>query len=118
MDGSADAATRLNQVQTWDATMVAYLLGRLDAITEGSGTVLDHSLVLWGNELSDPAEHSNTDMPYVIAGGCNGKLTMGRALAYPSGTPHNRLLCAVANAFDQNLDHFGDAGYAGALTLT
>ncbi len=118
MDGSPPAAATLNQVQLWVSTMVAYLLGKLDAINEGSGTVLDHSLLIWGNELSDPAEHSNTDMPYVVMGGCNGKLKMGRAMVYPSGTPHNKLLCSVANAFDQNLDHFGDPAYPGQLSLS
>jgi hypothetical protein len=109
---------KLNQLNTWVSTMVAYLLNGMSQISENGGTLLDHSLILWGNELSDPAAHSNTDMPYVLMGGGNGALRMGRSLAFPSGTPHNKLLASVAQVFDPTVTGFGNSAYGGALSLT
>jgi hypothetical protein len=112
IDNPASAAA-LNRLQTWEAEQVAYLLGKLGTFDEQGGTLLDHSLVLWGNELSDPAAHSNDNMAYVIAGGCNGAFRLGRSIRYAAGTPHNRVLTSVARAFGQNVDSFGDPAYVG-----
>lgn len=116
LDNGAEARNHLADLHTWYAQMIRYLLDGLAAVSENGGTLLDHSLMLWGNELSNPSAHSNRDMPYVLLGGANGRLRPGRSLAFPSGTPHNRLLASVAQAFGQPVSGFGNPGYAGTLS--
>lgn len=135
-EGPSGEAARANagRVQRWYAEQFAYLLERLDAIPEGDGTLLDHTIILWGNELGDPALHYNLNVPLVLAGG-GGKFRMGRALSYSQSeepscewtdgcppasrygmqTAHNGLLVAIARAFGAEVDTFGDPDYRGEL---
>lgn len=100
----------LNRLNVWTSEQVAYFLGKLQSFSDGDGTLLDHSIVLWGNELS-VGTHENTDQPFVLAGGANGRFRTGRLITSPVGTPHNRLLTSIARAFDQNVTHFGHPDY-------
>jgi hypothetical protein len=54
----------------------------LDAIKEGDGTLLDNCLVMWINEQGNGDQHSGLCIPYVLAGGCGGRLKTGRYLRY------------------------------------
>ncbi len=97
----------------YHAAQLAELLGALDAVPEGDGTMLDHTLILWTSELGDGA-HGLKHLPVVLAG--SRALCAGRYLHYPSdgpfihwrwdgiktpggGVPHQRLLTSVARAF-------------------
>ena len=77
-----EARQQLATCNRWYAEQLAYLMTRLDAIKEGNGTVLDHTIILWGNELGNPAAHNNMDQPFVLAGGAGGKFRMGRTVKY------------------------------------
>ena len=71
----------------------------------GDGTMLDHTTVVWTNELGKGNSHTLDDIPFVIVGGGLGFRT-GRSLKYGK-VPHNRLLMAFAHAFGHNVDTFG-----------
>ncbi len=137
--GATDPARRamirgkLNQFHRWNAEQVAHLLGGLRNISEGTGNVLDHSIVLWGNELGNPDVHESHGVPWVLAGGANGKFRMGRYLRLrpgkealdgwfevgnkaPNAVAHNKVLVSIAQAFDQNVDFFGHPDYRGPLS--
>ena len=125
------------RMQQWYTTAMAMVLRKLDEIPEeNGGSVLDNTLVVWGNELGEPSGHSNVNVPFVLAGGAAGAIQMGRWLQYSqlqSGrcdvspgtcstaqaftvqTPHNALLVSVARAFGIEGDTFGDARYSGGL---
>lgn len=115
-DSNTTARGHLADLHRWYAGVLKDFMDGLAAVNDGDGSLLDHSLMLWGNELSNPAAHSNTDMPYVILGGTGGHFRTGRALSFPSGTPHNKLLAAIAQAFGVPVTGFGDAAYPGVLT--
>ncbi|MCP3140275.1 DUF1552 domain-containing protein [Pyxidicoccus xibeiensis] len=124
---------KMVRVQRWYASQVAHLMTRLASIQEGSGTVLDNTLILWGNELGDAAGHMNVRVPTVLAGGAGGKFRMGRFLRLRApgsnplsgwdgpGTPlpgavaHNKLLVSIARAFGVNVNTFGHPDYVGPL---
>ncbi|NBD11875.1 MULTISPECIES: DUF1552 domain-containing protein [Corallococcus] len=124
---------RMVRVQQWYAEQVAGLMDSLKAIPEGSGTVLDNTLILWGNELGDAAGHMNVSIPTVLAGGAGGKFRMGRMLSLrpnnkdplanwpgpgsplPGAVEHNKLLTSIAQAFGVNVDRFGHPDYTGTL---
>src|SRR5688572_21047295 len=80
----------LTSINTWYAEQFAYLLGELEKIPEGDGTLLDNLLMFWPNELSQGEVHSRRGLPYLLAGHAGGQLATGRFLQY-QGTPHNQL---------------------------
>lgn len=91
---------------TWYAEQFAYLLAKLDSIPEGDGTLLDNTVVLWGNEISRGNTHDLTDIPFVLAGSAGGKLRSGQYLRYP-GIAHNQLLLSLIQAFGIEMSEFG-----------
>ncbi len=125
-------------MQTWYCEVVASVLTKLDAVTEENGrTILDNSLVVWGNELGDATVHGNVNIPMIVAGGA-GVYEMGKHLvfsqspndscAYYQGecegdwdnqyqylNAHNHVWVSVAQAFGMNIETFGDDRYVGPL---
>lgn len=107
--GPSDTAARQELVsrQTWHSQMLANFLTRLSQIPEGSGTVLDNTLVLWGNEVSEGNTHSHQNIPFLMAGG-GWYFRTGRALDYGNHS-HNDLLVSVLNAMGVPATTFGQA---------
>ena len=71
----------------------AYLLDKLRATEDGDGSLLDHSLILYGSSISDGNAHTHHDLPLVLAGG--GQVPGGRHIRYPKETPMNNLLLSM-----------------------
>ena len=68
-------------------------------VTEADGTsMLDNSLVLWGNEIGEGSSHTYKDIPWLLAGSAGKHLKTGQYLAYDN-VPHNNLLLSVCHAF-------------------
>jgi hypothetical protein len=96
--------------RTWFATAFAHVLEQLAARPEGSGTMLDHSLVLLCSEISDGNTHSHDDMPFVLAGGGGGTIRTGRLLDY-GGRRHSDLLGSIAHAMGEtSIQTYGQGG--------
>ena len=105
----------LNQ---WHAAHFAYLLEQLDSVVEGSGTLLDHTVVVWLTELATPT-HQHHDACTLLAGGGNEFFDTGRYVRYPrdlpsplpghprTGPAHNRLLVSLMQAMGQSDTTFG-----------
>jgi len=106
-----------NKIQTWYQSQFAYLLGKMDAIKEGTGTLLDHSIVLWATEIGESTQHDLMQMPYVLAGSANGKIKAGRLLDFSSNKrDNNQMLVSIGQAMGDNLTSFGDSsGATGPL---
>lgn len=110
-----DRRVQLQQIDTWYATQVAYLLAQLDAVNEGTGTLLDNTLVVWGRELGSTA-HRMERVPLVMAGKAGGALTTGRFLQFDR-QPHARLLVSIGRLMGLNIDKVGNRETtAGSLT--
>lgn len=112
---------RLSIIHNYYAGLVSYFIDLLKAIPEGNGTAYDNTIILWVNELGDPARHMHTNLPFVLAGG-GGKYAKGRYLKHGLGLedadtndPHTRLLTSLVNQYDVNLPVFGDPQYSGEL---
>jgi hypothetical protein len=96
-DNDAVANDKLVKINTWHATQVAYIFDKLAAVQEiDGGTMLDSTVVLWGNELGVGNNHTYQNIPWVLAGG-GGYFKTGRYLQYKD-QPHNNLLVSVCNA--------------------
>lgn len=112
----AEAQTELIERGRWYSEQVAYFLSRLAEIPEGNGSVLDNTLIVWGNELSQGNNHSLKTIPFVLAGNVDNYFKMGRSLSFEAQS-HNRLLTSILQAMDVDTDTFGDPEFsqAGAL---
>jgi hypothetical protein len=111
----------LSIVHRWYATQVASFITMLKAIPEGNGTAYDNTIILWVNELGDPARHMNNNLPFVLAGG-GGTYKKGRYLNFGTGpeykdapSAHTRLLTSLVNQYGANMTVFGDDRYPGEL---
>jgi len=117
-DSDLGNMAQLVKINNWYAQQFAYLLGKLDAIQEGTGTLLDNSVVAWTNELSKGNTHSSHNIPWVLAGSAGGYFRTGRLIQYTPEQPHNNLLVSFMNAMGlTNETTFGErAVCTGPLT--
>lgn len=96
-DSDEVAQGKLAAIDEWYGGELAYLLGRLASFQEDGGTLLDHTLVVWVNELSAGNTHSLDDLPFILTGG--GVFRTGRYLRYAGdGHAHNKLLVSLCHA--------------------
>jgi hypothetical protein len=102
-----DEFSKINQ---YHVRMLAYFVDKLSAIEEGDGSLLDHSLLLYGSNMGNPNQHVHYDVPHVIIGGNNGRMPGGRHLAYPTKTvPTGNLLLSLLDQFDIQRESIGDS---------
>ncbi len=108
-DGYAvDAITRINH---WYTEQFAYLLTQMDAIQEGDRSMLDNSVVVWVNELGKGNSHTRNDIPFIVAGGCQGYFNTGQVLD-AGGDHHGKLLVSLCHAMDKPVDTFGEQQFS------
>ncbi len=103
---------KIANVAKIDAHLVktfAYFLERLKATPDGDGTLLDHSMILYGSSLSDANAHTHHDLPICLAGGGAGQIKGGRHLRFPKDTPLNNLLLNMLDRAGVPVDQFGDS---------
>ena len=86
---------KLTKINIYHVGLVAYLLEKLKSRQDGDGTLLDHSLILFGSCMSNPNLHDHAPLPVFVAGGANGKMKGGRHVKYPHDTPMANLLMTV-----------------------
>jgi hypothetical protein len=113
------AQEKLTKINAWYAGEIAHLAKRLAETPEpgGDGSLLDHTTIVWTNELGEGNSHSHADIPWVMVGDGLG-FHMGRAAEY-AGVPHNRLLLSLAHAMGHTeLKRFGNPDYCGDGPLT
>jgi Protein of unknown function (DUF1552) len=101
---------QLSKINQYHVKMLAYFIDKLASTPEGDGTILDHSLVLYGSNMGNPNQHLHYDVPHVVVGGLHGRLEGNRHLAYPTKTvPTGNLLLSILDKFDIHRDSFGDS---------
>ena len=103
-----DNISRFAILNMYHVALFAYFLDKLRSTPDGDGTLLDHSLVLYGSGLSDGNQHNHTDLPVLVAGGASGRLKGGRHLRHPKNTPMANLLVAMLDKLDVTTDKLGD----------
>jgi len=99
----------LAKVNTHHIAQFAYFLEKLQSIPDGDGSLLDHSLFLYGSGISDGNLHFHLDLPTVLAGGGGGHVNGGRHLRYASETPLSNLHMSVLDKLGLPVETFGDS---------
>jgi hypothetical protein len=112
-DSNEKAYEQLIQINTWYCEQVAYLAQRLAETPEpgGEGSLLDHTTIVWTNELGKGNSHTRNDIPFVMVGGGLG-FQMGRSVKFDR-VPHNRLLLSITEAMGHPESTFGNPDYCG-----
>ncbi len=100
---------RFAVLNRYHVTLFAYFLEKLRATPDGEGSLLDHSLLLYGSGMSDGNQHNHTDLPIILAGGASGRLKGGRHIRNPKDTAMSNLLVAVLDKLDVRTEKFGDS---------
>jgi hypothetical protein len=108
-----NASEGYERISRFHLSQLAYLATKLDSMSEGDGTVLDHSCLMWLSNLWVGRTHNNSRLPLVLAGGLGGTLQTGRTLDYLRAGDENRkmssLFLSLMDRMGVSLDQFGDA---------
>jgi hypothetical protein len=100
---------KLGVLNTYHVTTMRYLIDKLKATPDGDGTLLDHSMVLYGSGMGNSNQHDHEDLPVILIGGASGRLKGGRHLVFPAKTTMSNLLLAMLDKFGIRLEKFGDS---------
>lgn len=95
-----DFIEKVTQINTFHIDLFARFLGKLKSLSDGDGTLLDHSLIVYGSGISDGNRHLHENLPILVAGRGDGSIQPGRHLVYENETP-------VANLYMTLLDRAG-----------
>jgi hypothetical protein len=104
-----DNKARFAVLNRYHAGLFAYFLGKLNKLPDGDGTLLDHSLILYGSGMSDGNSHNHDPLPIIVAGRAAGALQGNRHLRQAERTPMSNLLLALLGTLGCPEEHFGDS---------
>ena len=107
--GDEEKIEKIKRIDVFHSEQLAYFLEKLAATAEGDGSLLDHSMILYGSGNADGNRHSHHDLPIILAGGGCGTLKTGRHIRYPKETPLNNLWLSMLNRMDVEVAQLGDS---------
>ena len=107
--GNPEMIEKVIQINRYHVEQFVQFLTGLHAVREGDGSLLDHSMILYGSGLSDGDKHLHYDLPLLLAGRGGGSLRPGRHLVYKPETPMNNLLLSLLDRMEVPTDTLGDS---------
>ena len=107
---SPDKQARLVTIQNYHTKMFAGFIERLASSQEGDGTVLDHSTILYGSNMSDSNRHNNDPLPVAVLGRAHGRIKGGQHLRYPQDSRFSDLLVTLFERAQIPVQSIGDSG--------
>lgn len=117
--GDAEKIANLRNINRYHMEQFAYFLGKMKATEDGDGSLLDHSLIVYGSGISDGNTHNHANLPVLLAGGASGAVKPGRHVKYAKETPMANLFLNVleyAGCPTENLgDSDGRLNYLGGM---
>ena len=99
----------LTKINRYHAVLFAHILDRMKAVKEGDGTLLDHSMIVYGGAIGDGNRHTHNNLPVVVAGKGNGTIRGGRHVRYPTNTPMANLFLNILDIFGVPTERIGDS---------
>lgn len=108
-ENEAEKLEHYTRMVAWHVEQYAYFLNRLRSLPEGDGTLLDHSMIVFGAGLRDGNSHNPRNLPTLVAGRGGGTLSPGRHLVYPKNTPLTNLYVGLLNRVGAPVDRFADS---------
>ena len=114
-NGDPEKIEKWTQIATYHVQLFAYLLDKLKSTPDGDGSLLDHSMIVYGAGISDGDTHSHKELPILLAGGGGGWIKAGRHIRYPKDTPLMNLHLALLDKAGVQVENLGDG--TGRLEL-
>jgi hypothetical protein len=106
---NADKMARLAVVQTYHSTVFARFLDKLKKTPDGDGSLLDHSILLYGSNMSDSNLHNADPLPSVVFGHGYGALRGGQHLKFAQDTPHANLIFTLLERAGVPVEKLGNS---------
>jgi hypothetical protein len=100
---------KVAKIDQYHVKSFAYLVGRMEATPDGDGTLLDHTMLLYGSSIRDGNVHDHYDLPLVLAGGKSVDICGGRHIQYKPDTPMTNLLLTMLDKAGVPADTLGDS---------
>jgi hypothetical protein len=97
------------RIQTYNVGLFKHFLDRLANTPDGSGSLLDHTVLIYGSNMSNSNAHDHFPLPNLVVGGGGGTLKGHRHLKYPDHTPMTNLLVSVLDKVGVHEDKLGDS---------
>lgn len=96
-------------IDRFHVEQLAYILKKMAGIREGDGTLLDHTMLVYGAGISDGDAHNHDNLPVLFAGKADGAFKQGRHVVYPRGTPMTNLYLSMLDRVGVRVDRLGDS---------
>jgi uncharacterized protein DUF1552 len=107
--GDPASIAKLVQLNTYHVKLFTYYLDKLRSTPDGDGSLLDHSMIVYGAGIADGNLHTEDNLPTIIVGGAGGKIKGGRHLRSPKGTPMANLYLRMLDNLGVTVDHLGNS---------
>ena len=107
--GDAKKVEGIIKINRYHMEQFAYFLEKLRSTPDGDGSLLDHSMVVYGSGLSDGNEHTHHDLPVLLAGRGCGALHPGRHIRFPKETPMTNLYISILDRLGLHPESLGDS---------
>jgi hypothetical protein len=108
----AEKIAKLRKVNAYHMSLFAHLLAKMQATQDGDGSLLDHSMFLYGSGMGDGNLHDHKNLPLVVVGGGAGRLKgekTGRHIRFKEATPMANLLLTLLEKVGVSQERFGDS---------
>ena len=106
--GNPEWIEKVTKINTLHMELFAGFIGKLKATPDGDGSLLDHSIIVYGSGLSDGNRHSHEDLPVLVAGR-GGDFRLGSHVVYPSETPMTNLYLTLLDRMGVQAEKVGDS---------
>lgn len=107
--GNAEKQNKIREINRFHTTHLAYFLEKMKSTQDGDGTLLDHSMILYGSGIGDGNAHNHDNLPIVLAGRGGGTIASGRHIKLEKETPLNNLYLSMLDRMDSPVDALGDS---------
>lgn len=115
--GDPEKIEKVTKINCYHIQQFTYLLDKLKGVKEGDGTLLYHSMIVYGSGLADGNRHEHHNLPLILAGRANGSVKPGRMVRYPDETPITNLYVAMLDRMGVPVESLGDStGELGYLS--
>ena len=104
-----DNVEKITKINTYHTSLFAYFLEKMKATKDGDGSLLDHSMLVYGGAICDGNSHSHWDLPVIVAGRGGSGLAPGRHIEYPRGTPMTNLYLTLLDRMKVPTERLGDS---------
>ena len=100
---------KISKINRFHVEQFSYLLEKMRSVSDGDGTLLDNSMLVYGSSLGDGNRHTHHDLPVLLAGRAGGTVKAGRHLVYRENTPLNNLYVSMLDRLDIPAETLGDS---------